>query len=525
MRAAFILLAFLTFLLPASSRAAGPIVAVFEMEDKGSGLTPKVLGNLSDYLGVLLTKGGYRVVPRTEIRDRLKAQKKESYKSCYDQSCQIELGRELAAEKTLATWILKIGKTCQVTATLYDLKKGTTERAAAHEAACNEEDLLVAVKAIADDLCNVLGIDGASAEEAAITAALAKKEAEAAREEARRKAVELEKMRREAEAAKKRAQEAEAARRAASIKVAELEKMRREAEVTRKRADEAEAARLAAMKKVEELEKAYRTADKKELEQARREAVLARERAEKAEAAKQDALKKAGDLEFAQKEAKLAKERAELAERERKLAEAARLEAEKKAEEARREAEEAKKHPEGHPTESYNIGIKLSAIAPDITEMKIDHHDLGKRTGEFEGGFGVIVNADFMVASFLSIGAHLAYGQGEYYDPDDPNEENEYLTMHMMSVFASLKGRFNLGWVEFRPGIAGGYHHLNGSAAGKVNGLGLAAFVETAFYLGRHFALTVDLGMNIMPVASGSEGDQTYTIPLFMLSLGAEYCD
>jgi len=389
MKTVLTLLFSLLVFLPAPLRAAGPIVAVFELEDKGSGLAPEVLGNLSDYLGVLLTKGGYRVMPRTEIRDRLKEQKKETYRSCYDQSCQIELGRELAAEKTLATWVLKIGKTCQVTATLYDLKKGTTELAAAHEAPCDEENL------------------------------------------------------------------------------------------------------VAASKKVEELEKTRRTADTQELEKARAEARQAQKRAEK----------------------------------ERKLAEAAKLEAEKKAAEARREAEEARKHPEGRPTESFNVGIKLTAIAPDVTEMTIDHHEEGERTGTFQGGFGVTLDADFMIASFLSAGARLAYGQGEYRDPDDPNEDNEYLTLHIMSVYASLKGRLNLGWVEFRPGIATGYHHLNGSAAGKVHGLGLSAFVETAFYLGRHFALTIDLNMNIMPVASGNEGDQTYTIPLLLLSLGAEYCD
>jgi hypothetical protein len=88
----------LVLLLPASLQAQGPIVAVFEMEDKGSGLTPGVLGNLTDYLGVLLTKGGYRVVPRTEIHDRLKAQKKKTYKSCYNQSCQMEMGRELTVD-------------------------------------------------------------------------------------------------------------------------------------------------------------------------------------------------------------------------------------------------------------------------------------------------------------------------------------------------------------------------------------------------------------------------------------------
>jgi hypothetical protein len=484
----------LVLLLPASLQARGPIVAVFEMEDKGSGLTPRVLGNLTDYLGVLLTKGGYRVVPRTEIRDRLKAQKKKTYKSCYNQSCQIEMGRELAAEKTLATWILKIGKTCQVTATLYDLKKGTTELAAAHEATCNEENLLAAVKAISHDLCQGLGTRSVSTEEAEIKAAVARKEAEAAREEARRKAV-------------------------------ELEKMRREVEATRKRVEVAEAARLAAGKKVEELEKTRAAADAQELKKARREAQRANERAKQAEAAKLDALKKAKGLEKAQNEAKLAKEKAEQAERKRKQAEAALLMERKKVKQARLEAKAAKRYPEGRPTESYNVGIGILSIAPDITEMKLDHHEQGERTGTYSGGFGIAINADFMLTSFLSAGGYIAYGQGEFHDPDDPNEENEYLTMHIMVVFASLKGRINLGSVEFRPGVAGGYQHLNGSAAGKVHGLGLSASVQTAFYLGRHFALTVDLGMNILPLSAGNEGDQTYTVPLLYFALGAEFCD
>jgi hypothetical protein len=294
--------------------------------------------------------------------------------------------------------------------------------------------------------------------------------------------------------------------------------------VTKKRAEEAEAARLAAQRKVEEMEKAHKAADKQELEKARSEARRAKERAEQAEAAKLEALRKAGDLDKAQNEAKLAKEKAERAERERMLANAAMLEAKQDAERARQEAEEAKKL-QGHPTESYNVGISVLAIAPDITEMTIDHHEQGERTGEFEGGFGIKVDADFMLTSYLSAGGTLFYGQGEFGDTDNPNEENDWLTMHIIGLFVSFKGRLNLGSVEFRPGVSGGYQHLNGSNAGKVHGLGLSAFVETAFYLGRHFALTVDLGMNFYPLASGNEGDQTYTMPLLYLALGAEYCD
>jgi hypothetical protein len=126
--------------------ASGPIVALFEMEDRGSKLDREVLINLIDYLAARLTEGGYQVVPLDQVRERILAVKAASTKACYDQHCQIELGRELAAQKTLATKILRIGKSCQVTAVLYDLQRATTETAATEEAACEVDPLLEAIK-------------------------------------------------------------------------------------------------------------------------------------------------------------------------------------------------------------------------------------------------------------------------------------------------------------------------------------------------------------------------------------------
>jgi hypothetical protein len=139
-------------LLPQSAPAEGPIVAVFDLEDRGSGLSQSVLDNLTDYLTVLLAESGYQVIPRDKIRDRLKGEQAESFKECYDQSCQIEMGRELAAQKILATRILKIADTCQLTATLFDLRRAATEKAASSEATCDEKSLLGALKTIASKL-------------------------------------------------------------------------------------------------------------------------------------------------------------------------------------------------------------------------------------------------------------------------------------------------------------------------------------------------------------------------------------
>lgn len=131
----------------------GPIVALFGVEDKGSGLEPEVLENLQDYSAARLTQCGYQVVPPEQIRERLNDQKRETHKVCYDQACQVELGRELAAQKSLSTKILRIGNTCQVTAVLYDLRRGTTDTAATAESECEVDALLGGVKSITEKLC------------------------------------------------------------------------------------------------------------------------------------------------------------------------------------------------------------------------------------------------------------------------------------------------------------------------------------------------------------------------------------
>ncbi|HRY96599.1 MAG TPA: PEGA domain-containing protein [Myxococcota bacterium] len=130
-----------------------PLVAVFDMEDRGSGLDPKTRQNLTEFLSASLAECGFGLVPRDKIKERLVQQKKDSYKPCFEQSCQVELGKELAAQKTLSSQILKIGDTCQVTATLYDLKKAATEGAATGDSTCKEESLLAAIRTIAAKLC------------------------------------------------------------------------------------------------------------------------------------------------------------------------------------------------------------------------------------------------------------------------------------------------------------------------------------------------------------------------------------
>ncbi len=155
------LLVFLSFIFVCQSKAGPsaedrPIVAVFEIEGRGKGLRRDLMLNLTEYLGAKLAEGGYQIIPHDQIRKRLMDQKKKSYKKCVDQSCQIELGREMAAQKSLSSKILRIGRKCKVTATLYDLKRSAAELAATASSSCNEDALSEAIEKVSDKLCEPL---------------------------------------------------------------------------------------------------------------------------------------------------------------------------------------------------------------------------------------------------------------------------------------------------------------------------------------------------------------------------------
>ena len=148
------LAALMTFSIPAQAqKKPPPVVAVFEIENRGSPLTGDELIALTDYLGTKLgERGRFQIIPRQEIRKRLVQQKKASFKACYDQSCQIEVGRELAAQFTVSTSISRVGRTCIITSALYDLRKAATTTTASAKGPCTADDLLAAMDKIADKL-------------------------------------------------------------------------------------------------------------------------------------------------------------------------------------------------------------------------------------------------------------------------------------------------------------------------------------------------------------------------------------
>lgn len=133
---------------------AKPVMAVFTIENQGAALSNTDIDSLTEFLAAKLGEGGrFQIVPREQIRERLREQKKDSYSECYDQGCQIEIGRELAAEKVVTSSVRKVGSQCLVTAAIYDLRRAASDRTASARRACNVDDLIGAVEELARSLC------------------------------------------------------------------------------------------------------------------------------------------------------------------------------------------------------------------------------------------------------------------------------------------------------------------------------------------------------------------------------------
>ncbi len=129
------------------------IVAVLDIHDSVGQLGTGTRRQLSRYLSAAVSRvSAFRVIPPDQLRQRLSEEKRKSFSSCYDDSCRIELGKALSAQKVLATDLLRMGDRCVLTASLYELKTETVEKSALVETACSEEALVDGVKEITDQL-------------------------------------------------------------------------------------------------------------------------------------------------------------------------------------------------------------------------------------------------------------------------------------------------------------------------------------------------------------------------------------
>lgn len=142
---------------PALAQQHAPVVAVFLMESKGSTLEADEVNGLTDYMSAKMGESGrFQIIPRDEIKKRLVAAKADTYKDCYDTSCQIEVGKELAAEFSISSSIAKVGSQCLITASVWDLRRSTQIRSATDKAKCDADLLIVSVERVTDKLIDAM---------------------------------------------------------------------------------------------------------------------------------------------------------------------------------------------------------------------------------------------------------------------------------------------------------------------------------------------------------------------------------
>ena len=112
---------------PVAVRGEGrPLLAVMDVADSDGVLDSAVTNNLTEYLrGLLAETGRYVVIDRgrqaAAVKQLIRKEKRESYKECYDRSCQVPLGRSLAADRILITSMMRIGSRIIVKAEIVDL--------------------------------------------------------------------------------------------------------------------------------------------------------------------------------------------------------------------------------------------------------------------------------------------------------------------------------------------------------------------------------------------------------------------
>lgn len=137
------------------------VVAVMETqdlnaEDRARAADPALMRNLSDQLRVFVAQRGVKVVDRGQQRAAMKEvlleAKKETYEVCYDERCQIPLGKALAASHILRTKVARFGEACVLNGELIDLAEEVTIAAASARGDCSDEGFLEASQNLTRDL-------------------------------------------------------------------------------------------------------------------------------------------------------------------------------------------------------------------------------------------------------------------------------------------------------------------------------------------------------------------------------------
>jgi hypothetical protein len=142
---------------PISAGQRDWVIAVMPCGATGKATFDKnTLAALTDQIRVFLAERGARVVDRSQQEAALKGlveeEKRKSYSACVDSSCQVPLGKALAASHILRSNVAKFGKACSTNGELIDLRTEVAIAAGSSRTDCNEEELLYAAESLAEQL-------------------------------------------------------------------------------------------------------------------------------------------------------------------------------------------------------------------------------------------------------------------------------------------------------------------------------------------------------------------------------------
>jgi hypothetical protein len=127
------------------------VIAVMSVEDVNAqraelALQPALLMNLTDQLRVFIAERHIRTIDKgaqeVALRSQITDMKEQSFQACFDDACQIELGKALAASHILRARVTRFGSKCVLNAELIDLKSEVAIGASSSSSTCAEEGFL-----------------------------------------------------------------------------------------------------------------------------------------------------------------------------------------------------------------------------------------------------------------------------------------------------------------------------------------------------------------------------------------------
>lgn len=150
---------------PVTAISPESVLAVMDIDDRSGKVSEKLGGDLVEYFrSAISDTTGLVVIDRSRQEralDKLvRQEKRESYKACYDDQCQLPLGRALAADAIVRTIVMRLGSKLMITCEIVDLAREATVASARTSAKYSsgrlEDTLIESLDALAEALAEKL---------------------------------------------------------------------------------------------------------------------------------------------------------------------------------------------------------------------------------------------------------------------------------------------------------------------------------------------------------------------------------